>query len=74
MQRLTARIRELLRSGRGHSLTQTIETLNPLLRGWITYFQTHANAGCVGGPRRMGTATAALPSVAAVEANPDSGA
>jgi RNA-directed DNA polymerase len=38
-QRLTARIRELMRSGRGRSLAHTIETLNPLLRGWINYFQ-----------------------------------
>jgi RNA-directed DNA polymerase len=39
VQRLTGRIRELLRSGRGRSLAHTIETLNPLLRGWINYFQ-----------------------------------
>ncbi|HEV2321224.1 MAG TPA: group II intron reverse transcriptase/maturase, partial [Gammaproteobacteria bacterium] len=39
VHRLTTRIRELLRSGRGRSLTHTIETLNPLLRGWINYFQ-----------------------------------
>lgn len=45
VQRLTARLRELLRSGRGHSLTQTIETLNPLLRGWITYFQVTQTRG-----------------------------
>jgi RNA-directed DNA polymerase len=37
--RLTGRIRELLRQGRGRSLTHTIETLNPVLRGWIGYFQ-----------------------------------
>ncbi len=39
VQRLTRRIRELLRSGRGRSLAHTIGTLNPLLRGWINYFQ-----------------------------------
>jgi RNA-directed DNA polymerase len=39
VQRLTQRIRELLRSGRGRSLAHTIETLNPLLRGWIGYFR-----------------------------------
>lgn len=39
VQRLTRRIRELLRSGRGRSLAHTIETLNPLLRGWINYFR-----------------------------------
>lgn len=39
VQRLTQRVRELMRSGRGRSLSHTIETLNPLLRGWINYFQ-----------------------------------
>jgi len=39
VQRLTERVRELLRSGHGRSLSHTIETLNPLLRGWIGYFQ-----------------------------------
>ena len=39
VRRLTERVRELLRSGRGRSLADTVETLNPLLRGWITYFQ-----------------------------------
>lgn len=37
--RLTGRVRELLRQGRGRSLTRTIETLNPVLRGWAGYFQ-----------------------------------
>jgi RNA-directed DNA polymerase len=37
--RLTGRVRELLRQGRGSSLTHTIDTLNPVLRGWIGYFQ-----------------------------------
>ena len=36
---LTSRVRELLRQGRGRSLTHTIETLNPVLRGWVGYFQ-----------------------------------
>jgi len=39
IRRLTQRVRELLRSGRGRSLSHTIRTLNPLLRGWINYFQ-----------------------------------
>ena len=43
VQRLTQRIRELLRRGRGRSLPHTIETLNPLLRGWINYFQLAQN-------------------------------
>lgn len=37
--RLTGRVRELLRQGRGRSLTRTIATLNPVLRGWVGYFQ-----------------------------------
>jgi group II intron reverse transcriptase/maturase len=39
VQRLMQRVRELLRAGRGRSVSHTIETLNPLLRGWINYFQ-----------------------------------
>jgi RNA-directed DNA polymerase len=45
VQRLTERIRELLRSGRGRSLSHTIEDLNPLLRGWIGYFQLTQSKG-----------------------------
>jgi len=37
--RLMVRVKELLRQGRGRSLVQTIETLNPVLRGWMNYFQ-----------------------------------
>jgi RNA-directed DNA polymerase len=39
LRRLMNRVRELLCEGRGQSLTQTIENLNPLLRGWIAYFR-----------------------------------
>ncbi len=39
VHRLMQRVREKLRAGRGRSLQHTIETLNPLLRGWINYFQ-----------------------------------
>jgi RNA-directed DNA polymerase len=45
VRRLTERVRELLRAGRGRSLTHTIETLNPLLRGWINYFQFTQSKG-----------------------------
>ena len=38
-QRLRQRIRDLMRRGRGRSLAHTIEELNPLLRGWLGYFQ-----------------------------------
>lgn len=36
--RLTDRVRELLRQGRGRRLRRTIEALNPVLRGWVGYF------------------------------------
>ena len=49
VQRLTERVRELLRSGRGRSLAQSIETLNPLLRGWISYFQLAQAKEVLGG-------------------------
>jgi RNA-directed DNA polymerase len=39
VQRLQQRIREQMRRGRGRSLAHTIEDLNPLLRGWMGYFQ-----------------------------------
>lgn len=41
--RLTAHIRELMRRGRGRSLSVTIEALNPVLRGWGGYFQLSEN-------------------------------
>ena len=37
--RITERVRALLRGARGRSLSQTIEQLNPLLRGWAAYFK-----------------------------------
>ena len=43
VQRLKQRIREQLRAGRGRSLGRTIGDLNPLLVGWMGYFQ-HAQA------------------------------
>ena len=39
LKRLTERVRELVRPGRGRSLAHTIAVLNPVLRGWIGYFQ-----------------------------------
>jgi len=39
LKRLEEHVRELLRSARSSSLTQTIEILNPLLRGWSAYFK-----------------------------------
>jgi RNA-directed DNA polymerase len=45
VQRLTERVRKLLRAGCGQSLTHTIEQLTPLLRGWINYFQLTQSKG-----------------------------
>lgn len=39
IKRLMARVRELTLEGRGCSLRQTIQELNPLLRGWANYFR-----------------------------------
>jgi RNA-directed DNA polymerase len=39
LKRLGERVRERLRGARGSSLTQSIEALNPLLRGWAAYFK-----------------------------------
>jgi group II intron reverse transcriptase/maturase len=37
--RLAEKIRQALRQGRGQSLKQAIERLNPVLRGWVAYFR-----------------------------------
>ncbi len=39
LNRLTARVRELMRLGQGRSLSHVIETRNPVLRGWVSYFK-----------------------------------
>lgn len=39
LKRLESGVRELLCGARGQSLTQTLEQLNPLLRGWAAYFK-----------------------------------
>jgi RNA-directed DNA polymerase len=38
-------VRDLMRAGRGRSLTRTIKDLNPLLRGWINYFRLTETKG-----------------------------
>jgi hypothetical protein len=39
IEKLTEKVRVLLRGARGHSLASTIATLNPVLRGWAAYFR-----------------------------------
>lgn len=39
LQQLTAKVNDLLRGARGRSVTATIQTLNPVLRGWAAYFK-----------------------------------
>jgi RNA-directed DNA polymerase len=45
VHRLTQKVRDLMRAGRGRSLAHTIEELNPLLRGWINYFRLTESKG-----------------------------
>jgi RNA-directed DNA polymerase len=37
--RLRHKLRDVFRKGRGCSLARTVETLTPILRGWINYFR-----------------------------------
>lgn len=39
LKRLHEQVRECLRAGRGRSLQATITALNPVLRGWMSYFR-----------------------------------
>ncbi len=39
IHRLKAKLRPILRRGRGKSLAQVIEELGPVLRGWVAYFR-----------------------------------
>jgi RNA-directed DNA polymerase len=39
LEKLTVKVRTLLRGAQGRSLATTIQTLNPVLRGWAAYFQ-----------------------------------
>jgi RNA-directed DNA polymerase len=39
LQKLTEKVRALLRGAQGRNLAATIQTLNPVLRGWAAYFK-----------------------------------
>ena len=43
--RFAEKVRKALRAGRGRSLKRVIEDLNPLLRGWVSYFRLTAVKG-----------------------------
>lgn len=43
--RLQSKLRTTLRQGRGRSLARTIETLTPILRGWLHYFRLAETKG-----------------------------
>ena len=45
MKRLRQKVREQLRRGRGRSLRNTLETLTPVLRGWLQYFRLNEVKG-----------------------------
>jgi RNA-directed DNA polymerase len=42
INKVKARIREVIRKGRGCSLRKVMEELTPLLRGWVNYFRLSA--------------------------------
>ena len=44
-QRFAEKIRQTLRGARGQSLRQTIDQLNPMLRGWVAYFRLTEERG-----------------------------
>ena len=44
-QRFAEKIRQTLRSARGHSLRHVIDQLNPVLRGWVSYFRLTEERG-----------------------------
>jgi group II intron reverse transcriptase/maturase len=39
LDRLKARVRELVRRGRGRNIVATIDELTPVLRGWMSYYR-----------------------------------
>ena len=44
--RLRAKLRELFRQGRGRNLSAFIESLGPVLRGWVNYFKLSEVKNC----------------------------
>lgn len=46
-QKLTEKVRALLRGAHGRNLVTTIQTLNPVLRGWAAYFKLTETKGAL---------------------------
>lgn len=46
-QRLKAKLRPILRSGRGQNLGAVIREMNPIIRGWIAYFRLAEVKGAI---------------------------
>jgi RNA-directed DNA polymerase len=46
IKRLKAKLRPILRRGRGRALTDVTEELGPVLRGWVAYFRMAEVARC----------------------------
>jgi hypothetical protein len=44
-QRFAEKIRQMLRGARGQSLREVIDQLNPVLRGWVSYFRLTEERG-----------------------------
>jgi group II intron reverse transcriptase/maturase len=44
-KRFAEKVRKTLKAGRGRNLKRVIETLNPLLRGWVAYFRLNQQYG-----------------------------
>lgn len=39
LKRLRGRLNELLRGAQGRKMARVIERINPVLRGWVSYFK-----------------------------------
>ena len=68
LKRLKDRVREIVVGNASRNLVATIGELNPVLRGSMFVLPVDRGKRCVAGPGRMGTAQAALPAMAAMEA------
>lgn len=60
-------MREVVVGNASRNIEKTVEALNPVLRGWVSYFRLTEVKRCVGGLGWMDTAQTALPAMAAME-------